>query len=287
MPGGPLCGAAHSTTRWKKRCRRTQEWARCTFSNRVDGNITPADGPTPPNQPRATIMRTAGGGCRRPSATGVRKRGRGLAIVGPTVRVWDRRSKQPADKRREKRADPQVTPDYVQRTIARGALCPANTVGRRIGWPYGNPDGGHGEHRRHFPRRAGPNATAGHARGTEASCSRSLRSLGAHKQLPLGVRLHPEKRGGPPPYAAGRVVGVHWFVERNPLAPPEGRLLFLGHAGSLPAKQADSRQAASGPKTARGRGPHGRRGPGHDVAVYINSEPTRTPSTGLEPPGPP
>jgi glucose/arabinose dehydrogenase len=180
------------------------------FSIGSTGNVSPADRTA--NPPRATIMRIPpGGGPAQTFATGVRN-GTGLAIA-PDGSVWT------AVNNRDNVAVPdagasygQVVPNYVgdhpPESIAK------LTLGRELGWPYCNPDGGPAN-------LALIGDVQTNADGSKLDCAALPpieQSMGAHS-APLGLSF--VDGALPAPYAHGALIGVHGSWNRQPPRAPE------------------------------------------------------------------
>jgi glucose/arabinose dehydrogenase len=180
------------------------------FSIGSTGNITAQDRTATP--PRATIMRVPpGGGPAEPFATGVRN-GTGLAIA-PDGAVWT------AVNNRDNVAVPdagpeygRVVPDYVDdhppESLAK------LTVGRELGWPFCNPDGGPAD----LPliRDVETNADGGQL--DCAALPPIEQSFAAHA-APLGLSF--VDGALPAPYDRGALVGVHGSWNRQTPQAPE------------------------------------------------------------------
>lgn len=191
------------------------------FSIGSTGNISAADRTA--NPPRATIMRVpAAGGPMQPFATGVRN-GTGLAVA-PDGAVWT------AVNNRDNVADPRtgtVDPGYVDdhppESVAR------LTVGRELGWPYCNPDGGPADLALIRDVQTNPD-------GQEMDCAalpRVEQSLGAHS-APLGMSFTDGQL--PAPYRTGALIGVHGSWNRQQPREPEVSF-FPWRAGALGDQQ--------------------------------------------------
>jgi glucose/arabinose dehydrogenase len=178
------------------------------FSIGSTGNISAQDRAATP--PRATIMRVPpGGGAAVPFTTGVRN-GTGLAVA-PDGSVWT------AVNNRDNVQYPVAGTDFGQvignfvndhppESVAR------LTVGRELGWPYCNPDGGPAN--LPFIRDVQTNAD-----GDKLDCAALPpveQSMGAHS-APLGMSFTQL----PAPYGEGALIAVHGSWNRMPPRAPE------------------------------------------------------------------
>ena len=224
------------------------------FSIGSTGNVTADDRDATP--PRATIMRVPpGGGPAQPFATGVRN-GTGLAIA-PDGSVWT------AVNNRDNVADPatglvdqQYVNDHPPESVAR------LTLGRELGWPYCNPDGGPAD----LPLIRDVQTNADGAKLDCASLPPIEQSLGSHA-APLGMSFTSGELRAP--FANGALVGVHGSWNREPPQAPEVAF-FPWQDGHLGNKQTlvGGFQAADGSRW--GRPVAAVIGP--DGAVYITDD---------------